>query len=234
MGIVQENRYGVAGPEKVTTDYGVENVNVTSKGGGVKEEKPAEPTEAEKKARLFSDLMTIILVKKKFKPGDERIEEFGHRMDIIVKENSIEIPKPDDIVKVLKEVGLTDIADAYEKVLAGADIEAVVEDMPDMVEEAADGESETEDAPEDADTQEPESEEAVDEGTSEGNAEETTEEAPEEAEPTDGQADAAEEADKAEEAPIEENVAASPEAESPADTAEAPERRRPGRPSSKK
>lgn len=203
MGIIQENRYGVAGPEKVTTDYGVENVNVTSKGGGVKEEKPAEPTEAEKKARLFSDLMTIILVKKKFMPGDERIEEFGHRMDIIVKEDSIEIPKPDDIVKVLKEVGLTDIADAYEKVLAGADIEAVVEDMPDVVEDAPEEETE--------DTQEPESEEAVDEGTSEGNAEETTEEAPEE-----------------------ENVAASPEAESPADTAEVPERRRPGRPSSKK
>ena len=100
MGIVQENRYGVVGPEKVTTDYGVENVNVTSKGGGAKNS--AEPTEAEKKARLFSDLMTIILVKKKFKPGDERIEEFGHRMDIIVKEDSIEIPKPDDIVKVLK------------------------------------------------------------------------------------------------------------------------------------
>lgn len=177
MGIVQENRYGVAGPEKVTTDYGVENVNVTSKGVGAKNS--AEPTEAEKKARLFSDLMTIILVKKKFMPGDERIEEFGHRMDIIVKEDSIEIPKPDDIVKVLKEVGLTDIADAYEKVLAGADIEAVVEDMPDMVEEAADGESETEDVPEDANTQEPES-------------------------------------------------------ESPADTAEVPERRRPGRPSSKK
>lgn len=209
MGIVQENRYGVAGPEKVTTDYGVENVNVTSKGGGVKEEKPVEPTEAEKKARLFSDLMTLILVKKKFKPGDERIEEFGHRMDIIIKEDSIEIPKPDDIVKVLKEVGLTDIADAYEKVLAGADIEAVVEDMPDMVEDAPEEETE--------DTQEPESEETT-----------------EETETPETDANAEEEADNAEEAPIEENVAASPEAESPADTAEAPERRRPGRPSSKK
>lgn len=222
MGIVQENRYGVAGPEKVTTDYGVENVNVTSKGGGVKEEKPAEPTEAEKKARLFSDLMTIIFVKKKFMPGDERIEEFGHRMDIIVKEDSIEIPKPDDIVKVLKEVGLTDIADAYEKVLAGADIEAVVEDMPDVVEDAPEEETEG--------TQEPESEETTDEGTGAGVAEETTEEA----ETPETDANAEEEADNAEEAPIEENVAASPEAESPADTAEVPERRRPGRPSSKK
>lgn len=222
MGIVQENRYGVAGPEKVTTDYGVENVNVTSKGGGVKEEKPAEPTEAEKKARLFSDLMTMILVKKKFKPGDERIEEFGHRMDIIVKEDSIEIPKPDDIVKVLKEVGLTDIADAYEKVLAGADIEAVVEDMPDVVEDAP--EEETEDA------QEPDSEETTDEGTGAGVAEETTEEA----ETPETDADAEEETEVADAAPAEENVAASPEAESPADTAEVPERRRPGRPSSKK
>lgn len=222
MGIVQENRYGVAGPEKVTTDYGVENVNVTSKGGGVKEEKPAVPTEAEVMARLFSDLMTIILAKKKFKPGDERIEEFGHRMDIIVKEDSIEIPKPDDIVKVLKEVGLTDIADAYEKVLAGADIEAVVEDMPDVVEDAPEEDTE--------DTQEPEAEETTGEGTDAGVTEETTEET----ETPETDANAEEEADNAEEAPIEENVTASPEAESPADTAEAPERRRPGRPSSKK
>ena len=230
MGIVQENRSGFAGPEKVTTDYGVENVNVTSKGVGAKNS--AEPTDAEKKARLFSDLMTIILVKKKFMPGDERIEEFGHRMDIIVKEDSVEIPKPDDIVKVLKEVGLTDIADAYEKVLAGADIEAVVEEMPDVVEEAADGESETEEAPEEgADTQEPESEEAVDEGIGEGNAEETTEET----ETPDGDADAEEETEVADAAPEEGTVVdATPAENVPAETADAPGKRRPGRPSSKK
>lgn len=220
MGIIQENRYGIAGPEKVTTDYGVENVNVTSKGVGGKNS--AEPTEAEKKARLFSDLMTIILVKNKFKPGDERIEEFGHRMDIIVKEDSIEIPKPDDIVKVLKEVGLTDIADAYEKVLAGADIEAVVEDMPDVVEDASEEETD--------DTQEPESEETTDKVADACVAEETTEET----ETPEADADAEEETEVADAAPAEENVAASPEAESPADTAEAPGRRRPGRPSSKK
>lgn len=187
MGVVQEERSGFNGPVKTKTDYGVENVNVTSKGGEsvIDEpvvEEPADDTQeedTEANAKLFSEVLGKAIELNKIKSDDERLKAFGAKME----EKSKEVggcPSAADALAALREEGLTEIADSYENVLAGVDIDVVVNELADIVEDAPAEEevvgdeeptdtakveeevAETPDAPEEAPVEEKEAEPAND------------------------------------------------------------------------
>ena len=63
-------------------------------------------------------------------PAQKDIEEFGKRCEAFVEANGGSEPDGDTILGFLREVGITDVADAFEKVLAGADVDAVVAELP--------------------------------------------------------------------------------------------------------
>lgn len=170
-----------------------------------KQEKPAVDTEKIKaNAELFNDLMTKAIEMRKFKPGDERLEVFSLKCEEYAKENNNAIPGSDFVVAALKEVGADEIAEAFEKALAGIDLDIAVSEMPDIEEAPEDADSST-----DADS----SEEPVDEEPTGDKESETEEEPAGDAEPKD-EATAV--------------VDATPEAETPAEQEAAP--RRAGRP----
>lgn len=134
-----------------------------------KQEKPAVDTEKIKAdAELFNNLITKAIEMRKFKPGDERLEAFSLKCEEYAKANDNAIPGSDFVVAALKEVGADEIAEAFEKALAGIDLDIVVSEMPDV-----------EAAPEDADssTDADSSEAPVDEEPT-GDKEPETEEEP--------------------------------------------------------
>lgn len=139
-----------------------------------KQEKPAVDTEKIKAdAELFDNLMTKAIEMHKFKPGDERLEAFSHKCEEYAKENNNAIPGSDFVVATLKEVGVDEIAEAFEKALAGIDLDIAVSEMPDIEEAHEDADSSTDadssEAPADEEPtgdKEPETEEEpVDEAT---------------------------------------------------------------------
>lgn len=169
-----------------------------------KQEKPAVDTEKIKaNAELFNDLMTKAIEMRKFKPGDERLEAFSLKCEEYAKENNNAIPGSDFVVAALKEVGADEIAKAFEKALAGIDLDIAVSEIPDIEE------PDNEDSSTDADS----SEAPVDEEPTGDKEPETEEEPAEDAEPKD-EATAV--------------VDATPETETPAEQEAAP--RRAGRP----
>lgn len=115
-----------------------------------KQEKPAVDTEKIKAdAELFNNLMTKAIEMRKFKPGDKRLEAFSLKCEEYAKANDNTIPGSDFVVAALKEVGADEIAEAFEKALAGIDLDIAVSEMPDV--EAA---PEDEDLSTDADSSE--------------------------------------------------------------------------------
>ena len=115
-----------------------------------KQEKPAVDTEKIKAdAELFSNLMTKAIEMRKFKTGDERLEAFSLKCEEYAKANDNAIPGSDFVVAALKEVGAAEFAEAFEKALAGVDLDIAVSEMPDV--EAA---HEDEDSSTDADSSE--------------------------------------------------------------------------------
>lgn len=115
-----------------------------------KQEKPAVDTEKIKAdAELFNNLLTKAIEMRKFKPSDERLEAFSLKCEEYAKANDNAIPGSDFVVAALKEVGADEIAEAFEKALAGIDLDIAVSEMPDV--EAA---HEDEDSSTDADSSE--------------------------------------------------------------------------------
>lgn len=123
-----------------------------------KQEKPAVDTEKIKAdAELFNNLLTKAIEMRKFKPGDERLEAFSLKCEEYAKANDNAIPGSDFVVAALKEVGADEIAEAFEKALAGVDLDIAVSEMPDIEE------PDNEDSSTDADSSEaPVDEEPVD------------------------------------------------------------------------
>lgn len=138
MGIKQEVRVEGRKPVVETTAYGAKVVKSSTE--GIKDQPandaagqdgagaaPAGPTAAE----LFSKLISGIVDGGKVMPAQKDIEEFGKRCEAFVEANGGSEPDGDTILGFLREVGITDVADAFEKVLAGADVNAVVAELPD-------------------------------------------------------------------------------------------------------
>lgn len=150
-----------------------------------KQEKPAVDTEKIKAdAELFNNLITKAIEMRKFKPGDERLDAFSFRCEEYAKANDNAIPGSDFVVAALKEVGADEIAEAFEKALAGIDLDIVVSEMPDVEAAPEDVDSSTDadssEAPVDEEPtgdKEPETEEEpVDEATAVVDATPETEE----------------------------------------------------------
>lgn len=138
MGIKQEVRVEGRKPVVETTAYGAKVVKSSTE--GIKDQPandaagqdgagaaPTGPTAAE----LFSKLISGIVDGGKAMPAQKDIEEFGKRCESFVEANGGSEPDGDTILGFLREVGITDVADAFEKVLAGADVNAVVAELPD-------------------------------------------------------------------------------------------------------
>ena len=150
MGIKQEVRVEGRKPVVETTAYGAKVVKSSTE--GIKDQPandaagqdgadaaPAGPTAVE----LFSKLISGIVDGGKAMPAQKDIEEFGKRCEAFVEANGGSEPDGDTILGFLREVGITDVADAFEKVLAGADVEAVVAELP-AAEPADEGDKEPE------------------------------------------------------------------------------------------
>lgn len=118
-----------------------------------KQEKPAVDTEKIKAdAELFNNLMTKAIELGKLKNDDNRLEAFSLKCEEYARINKNNIPTSDFVVRFLKEVGADEIAEAFEKALAGIDLDIAVSEMPDI-----------EEAPEDSSTDADSSEAPVDE-----------------------------------------------------------------------
>lgn len=137
MGIKQEVRVEGRKPVVETTAYGAKVVKSSTE--GIKDQ-PADDAAGQdgagaapavtKASELFSKLISGIVDGGKAMPAQKDIEEFGKRCEAFVEANGGSEPDGDTILGFLREVGITDVADAFEKVLAGADVEAVVAELP--------------------------------------------------------------------------------------------------------
>lgn len=137
MGIKQEVRVEGRKPVVETTAYGAKVVKSSTE--GIKDQ-PANDAAGQdgadaapavtKASELFSKLISGIVDGGKAMPAQKDIEEFGKRCEAFVEANGGSEPDGDTILGFLREVGITDVADAFEKVLAGADVEAVVAELP--------------------------------------------------------------------------------------------------------
>ena len=109
------------------------------------EQSAADLLELKKKAdaELFNNLMTKAIELGKFKSGDERLEAFSLKCEEYAKANDNAIPGSDFVVAALKEVGADEIAEAFEKALAGIDLDIAVSEMPDIEEAPEDEDSST-------------------------------------------------------------------------------------------
>lgn len=138
MGIKQEVRVEGRKPVVETTAYGAKVVKSSTE--GIKDQ-PANDAAGQdgagaapavtKASELFSKLISGIVDGGKAMPAQKDIEEFGKRCEAFVEANGGSEPDGDTILGFLREVGITDVADAFEKVLAGADVNAVVAELPD-------------------------------------------------------------------------------------------------------
>lgn len=150
MGIKQEVRVEGRKPVVETTAYGAKVVKSSTE--GIKDQ-PANDAAGQdgadaapavtKASELFSKLISGIVDGGKAMPAQKDIEEFGKRCEAFVEANGGSEPDGDTILGFLREVGITDVADAFEKVLAGADVEAVVSELP-AAEPADEGDKEPE------------------------------------------------------------------------------------------
>lgn len=150
MGIKQEVRVEGRKPVVETTAYGAKVVKSSTE--GIKDQ-PADDAAGQdgadaapagtKASELFSKLISGIVDGGKAMPAQEDIEEFGKRCEAFVEANGGSEPDGDTILGFLREVGITDVADAFEKVLAGADVNAVVAELP-AAEPADEGDKEPE------------------------------------------------------------------------------------------
>lgn len=150
MGIKQEVRVEGRKPVVETTAYGAKVVKSSTE--GIKDQ-PANDAAGQdgadaapavtKASELFSKLISGIVDGGKAMPAQKDIEEFGKRCEAFVEANGGSEPDGDTILGFLREVGITDVADAFEKVLAGADVEAVVAELP-AAEPADEGDKEPE------------------------------------------------------------------------------------------
>ena len=150
MGIKQEVRVEGRKPVVETTAYGAKVVKSSTE--GIKDQ-PADDAAGQdgadaapagtKASELFSKLISGIVDGGKAMPAQKDIEEFGKRCEAFVEANGGSEPDGDTILGFLREVGITDVADAFEKVLAGADVNAVVAELP-AAEPADDGDKEPE------------------------------------------------------------------------------------------
>lgn len=137
MGIKQEVRVEGRKPVVETTAYGAKVVKSSTE--GIKDQ-PADDAAGQdgadaapavtKASELFSKLISGIVDGGKAMPAQKDIEEFGKRCETFVEANGGSEPDGDTILGFLREVGITDVADAFEKVLAGADVEAVLAELP--------------------------------------------------------------------------------------------------------
>lgn len=150
MGIKQEVRTESRKVSVDITSYGAQYVKSSTE--GIKDQPaddaagqdgagaaPADP----KASELFSKLISGIVDGGKAMPAQKDIEEFGKRCESFVEANGGSEPDGDTILGFLREVGITDVADAFEKVLVGADVNAVVAELPDA-EPADEGDKEPE------------------------------------------------------------------------------------------
>lgn len=138
MGIKQEVRVEGRKPVVETTAYGAKVVKSSTE--GIKDQ-PANDAAGQdgagaapavtKASELFSKLISGIVDGGKAMPAQKDIEEFGKRCEAFVEANGGSEPDGDTILGFLREVGITDVVDAFEKVLAGADVNAVVAELPD-------------------------------------------------------------------------------------------------------
>lgn len=150
MGIKQEVRVEGRKPVVETTAYGAKVVKSSTE--GIKDQ-PANDAAGQdgadaapavtKASELFSKLISGIVDGGKAMPAQKDIEEFGKRCEAFVEANGGSEPDGDTILGFLREVGITDVADAFEKVLAGADVEDVVAELP-AAEPADEGDKEPE------------------------------------------------------------------------------------------
>lgn len=150
MGIKQEVRVEGRKPVVETTAYGAKVVKSSTE--GIKDQ-PADDAAGQdgadaapagpKASELFSKLISGIVDGGKAMPAQKDIEEFGKRCEAFVEANGGSEPDGDTILGFLREVGITDVADAFEKVLAGADVEDVVAELP-AAEPADEGDKEPE------------------------------------------------------------------------------------------
>lgn len=150
MGIKQEVRVEGRKPVVETTAYGAKVVKSSTE--GIKDQ-PANDSAGQdgadaapavtKASELFSKLISGIVDGGKAMPAQKDIEEFGKRCEAFVEANGGSEPDGDTILGFLREVGITDVADAFEKVLAGADVEDVVAELP-AAEPADEGDKEPE------------------------------------------------------------------------------------------
>lgn len=150
MGIKQEVRVEGRKPVVETTAYGAKVVKSSTE--GIKDQ-PADDAAGQdgadaapagpKASELFSKLISGIVDGGKAMPAQEDIEEFGKRCEAFVEANGGSEPDGDTILGFLREVGITDVADAFEKVLAGADVETVLAELP-AAEPADEGDKEPE------------------------------------------------------------------------------------------
>lgn len=109
------------------------------------EQSAADLLELKKKAdaELFNNLMTKAIELGKFKTGDTRLEAFSLKCEEYAKANDNAIPGSDFVVAALKEVGADEIAEAFEKALAGIDLDIAVSEIPDIEEAPEDEDSST-------------------------------------------------------------------------------------------
>lgn len=150
MGIKQEVRTESRKVSVDTTSYGAQYVKSSTE--GIKDQ-PADDAAGQdgagaapagpKASELFSKLISGIVDGGKAMPAQKDIEEFGKRCEAFVEANGGSEPDGDTILGFLREVGITDVADAFEKVLVGADVNAVVAELPDA-EPADEGDKEPE------------------------------------------------------------------------------------------
>lgn len=150
MGIKQEVRVEGRKPVVETTAYGAKVVKSSTE--GIKDQ-PADDAAGQdgadaapagpKASELFSKLISGIVDGGKAMPAQKDIEEFGKRCEAFVEANGGSEPDGDTILGFLREVGITDVADAFEKVLAGADVETVLAELP-AAEPADEGDKEPE------------------------------------------------------------------------------------------
>lgn len=150
MGIKQEVRVEGRKPVVETTAYGAKVVKSSTE--GIKDQ-PADDAAGQdgadaapagpKASELFSKLISGIVDGGKAMPAQKDIEEFGKRCEAFVEANGGSEPDGDTILGFLREVGITDVADAFEKVLAGADVEDVLAELP-AAEPADEGDKEPE------------------------------------------------------------------------------------------
>lgn len=168
MGIKQEVRVEGRKPVVETTAYGAKVVKSSTE--GIKDQ-PADDAAGQdgadaapagpKASELFSKLISGIVDGGKAMPAQKDIEEFGKRCEAFVEANGGSEPDGDTILGFLREVGITDVADAFEKVLAGADVEDVLAELPAAEpadEDDGDGDSDTDAEPADEGDKEPENE----------------------------------------------------------------------------